>query len=227
MLVRLLPRRRVAGPPRRGLITADLAKIIPETSAQRAMRGAAEARSRAYRTACARDLWPQSHSAARTIVETYLWSWLLTLPVPSTIRRIGQQRHGESVSEWPAMMCRVNHLQHGFIAVHLTYLNPFDPTTRVDLDPRKRCVGPINGAAVQLSPAAPRMPVAEGIGNALAVIISWEMACWAAPSAGGIERLALLAAVVEVVIVGDRDRSDVSQCAALRAANMLYCRERV
>ena len=36
-----------------------------------------------------------------------------------------------------------------------------------------------------------------------------------------------LCAVVEVVIVGDRDRSDVSQCAALRAANMLYCRERV
>jgi hypothetical protein len=44
---------------------------------------------------------------------------------------------------------------------------------------------------VQLAPAAPRMAVAEGIENALAVMIGWEMPCWAALSANGIAQLVL------------------------------------
>ena len=181
----------VAALLRHGLTTSDLTKIVPETPAERAIREAAEAQSRAYRAACARDLWAQSHSAAGTIVETYLWSRLLTMPVPPAVRLIGRQRHRESGGEWPAMICRVDHVQHGLVAVHLTYLNPFDPAAGVNLDPRKRCVGPIKGAAVQLAPAAPRMAVAEGIENALSVMIGWEMPSWAALSANGIAQLVL------------------------------------
>ena len=181
----------VAALVQRGLITKDMAKVMPETPEQKAQRAATEAARRAYRIACARDLWQQSHPAAGSIVETYLWSRLLTAPLPSVIRLIGRQRNRESGGDWPAMIARVDHVEHGLVAVHMTYLNPFDPARRVDLDPRKRCVGPIKGAAVQLAPAASRMAVSEGIENGVAVMIGWEMPCWAALSANGIADLVL------------------------------------
>jgi putative DNA primase/helicase len=199
----------VAALVRRGLITKDQAKVTPETTAQKAQREAAEAQIRAYRIACARDLWAQSHPAEGSIVETYLWSRLLTMPVPPAIRLVGQQRHRESGGTWPAMICRVDHVEHGLVAVHMTYLNPLDPTVRVEIDPRKRCVGPIKGASVQLAPAAPQMAVSEGIENAIAVMIGWEMPCWAALSANGIADLVLppveSSLGCDVVIAADAD----------------------
>jgi hypothetical protein len=189
----------------RGLITKDMARIAPETSAQKAQREATEARARQYRIACARDLWGQSRPAAGSIVETYLWSRLLTMPVPPAIRFIGRQRHRESGGYWPAMICRVDHVEHGHVAVHQTYLNPLDPTVRVNLDPRKRCIGPIKGAAVQLAPAAEKLVVAEGVETALSVMLACELPAWAALSANGIADLVLPDVVREVIIAADPD----------------------
>ena len=80
-------------------------------------------------------------------------------------RFMGRQWHRESGGYWPAMICRVDHVGDGHVAVHQTYLNPLDPAVKVALDPRKRCVGPIKGAAVQLAPAAATMAIAEGVEN--------------------------------------------------------------
>jgi hypothetical protein len=199
----------VAALLQRGLITKDMAKVTPETPEQKAAREAAETRTRAYRIACARDLWRQSHPAAGSIVETYLWSRLLTMPVPPAIRLISRQRHRESGGDWPAMVARVDHVEHGLVAIHMTYLNPLDPTVRVELDPRKRCIGPIKGASVQLAPAAPQMAVSEGVENGLAVMIGWKMPCWAALSANGIADLVLPTIEsglgCDVVIAADAD----------------------
>jgi hypothetical protein len=199
----------VAALIQRGLITSDMAKVLPETPEQKAWREAAETEARAYRIRCARDLWAQSHPAAGSIVQTYLWSRLLTMPVPPAIRLIGRQRHRESGGDWPAMIARVDHVDHSLVAVHLTYLNPLDPAVRVALDPRKRCIGPIKGAAVQLAPAAPQMAVSEGIENALAVMIGWEMPCWAALSANGVAELVLppveSGLASDIVIAADAD----------------------
>jgi hypothetical protein len=181
----------VAALLQRGLITKDIAAVMPETREQRALREAAEARTRTYRIACARDLWAQSHPATGSIVETYLYSRLLTIPVPPALRLIGQQWHRESGGYWPAMIARVDHVEHGLVAVHLTYLNPLDPANRLDLDPRKRCIGPIKGAAVQLAPAAATMAIAEGIESAMSVMLGWDMPAWAALSANGIAELVL------------------------------------
>jgi putative DNA primase/helicase len=193
----------------RGLITRGMAKASPEAPEQKAQREAAEARARAYRIACASDLWRQRHPAPGSIVEVYLWSRLLTMPVPPAIGLIGQQWHRESGGRWPAMICRVDHIEHGLVAVHLTYLNPLDPASRVSLDPRKRCIGPIKGAAVQLAPAAPRMAISEGVENGLAVMIGWEMPCWAALSANGVADLVLPPVETglgcDIVIAADAD----------------------
>ena len=199
----------VAALLQRGLITADMARTAPETPEQKAAREAAEAARRAYRIASARDLWRQSRPARNSIVETYLWSRLLTMPPPPALRLIGPQRHRESGGLWPAMIGAVTHVEHGLVAVHLTYLNPYDPAARPTLDPRKRCIGPIRGAAVQLAPAAPRMAVSEGVENALAVMIGWGMPCWAALSANGIADLVLppvaTGLACEIVIAADAD----------------------
>jgi hypothetical protein len=197
----------VAALVQRGLITKDMAKVMPETPAQKAQREATEAVAREYRIRCARDLWRQSHPAPGTMVETYLWSRLLTIRVPPVIRKLGKTRHRESDGGWPAMIARVDHVEHGLVAVHLTYLNPLDPAVRVSLDPRKRCIGPIKGGAVQLAPAAPQMAVAEGIENALAVMIGWDMPCWAALSANGIAELVLPDIAEDIVIAADPDAS--------------------
>ena len=198
----------VAALVQRGLITKDQAKAIPETAAQKAARLAVEARTRAYRIGCARDLWAQSHPAG-LLVETYLASRLLIMPVPPVIRLIGKQWHRETGGYWPAMIARVDHVADGLVAVHLTYLNPLDPAVRVALDPRKRAIGPIRGAAVQLAPAAPAMCVAEGIENALAVMLASDMPCWAALSANGIADLVLppvaQGLALDVVIAADPD----------------------
>ena len=193
----------------RGLITKGQARITPETNAQKAEREATEARTRQYRIACARDLWKQSHPAAGSPAEVYLWSRLLTMPVPPAIRFMGRQWHRESGGYWPAMICRVDHVGGGHVAVHQTYLNPLDPAVKVALDPRKRCVGPIKGAAVQLAPAAATMAIAEGVENALAVMIGWEMPAWAALSANGIAELVLppveTGLAVDIVVAADAD----------------------
>jgi hypothetical protein len=189
----------------RGLITRDRAKVVPETPEQKIAREAVEMETRAYRIRCARDLWAQSHPAPGSIVETYLWSRLITLPVPPVIHLIGRQRHRESGSEWPAMVCRVEHVEYGQTACHLTYLNPLDPAVPPQIDPRKRCIGPIKGAAVQLATAAPRMAVSEGVETGLSVMLAWEIPVWAALSANGIAELILPEIVTEVIIAADPD----------------------
>jgi hypothetical protein len=127
------------------------------------------------------------------------------MPVPTVIHVIGRQRHRESGGEWPAMICRVDHVEHGHTACHLTYLNGLDPAVPAHLDPRKRCIGLIKGAAVQLAPAAPRLAVAEGIETALSVMLAWEIPAWAALSANGIAELILPEIVTDVVIAADPD----------------------
>lgn len=189
----------------RGLITRGMAKVVPETEDQKEARLAAEARGRAYRIACARDLWAQSRPATGSIAETYLWSRLLTMPAPAVIRVVGRQRHRETGGEWPAMICRVDHVEHGHVACHLTYLNGLDPAVPPHIDPRKRCIGPIKGAAVQLAPAASRLAVAEGVETALSVMLAWEIPAWAALSANGIAELILPEIVTDVVIAADPD----------------------
>jgi putative DNA primase/helicase len=200
----------VAALVQRGLIDKDQATVIPETPAQKAERLAVAARSRAYRVACARDLWGQSHPAG-LMVERYLASRLLLLPIPPVIRLVGKQRHRETGGYWPAMLARVDHVEvrDGPVAVHLTYLNPLDPTVKVALDPRKRAIGPVKGASVHLAPATPQMAVAEGIENALAVMIGWHLPCWAALSANGIADLVLppveTGLAIDIVICADPD----------------------
>jgi hypothetical protein len=148
-------------------------------------RREAEERDRRCRTAAALDLWRyETHPASGTIVETYLRSRGIVLPPPATIRRsIGMLCHSESGERRPAMVALVEHVEHGALGIHLTYL-AIDGSTKATIEPGKRSRGPVGGRAVRLAPAAETLMVGEGLETCLAAMQATGMPAWAAPTPG-------------------------------------------
>jgi putative DNA primase/helicase len=112
------------------------------------------------------------------------------------------------------MVALVEHIKHGIVGVHRTYLTS---------DHRRRdraSLGAIGGGAVRLGEvrADTELCIAEGIETALAVMTACGMPAWAALSAGGIRALVLPPEASRVVIAADHDASGVGQNAALDAA---------
>jgi hypothetical protein len=183
----------------------------------------AEARDRQRRIAEARDFWKhETVPPPGTAVERY---WLLArglaLPIPSTIRASRSWlRHREGGGR-PAMIVLVEHIDHGPVAIHRTWL-AVDGTAKASFREPRLSLGPTGGAAIRLAPANERAPVvvAEGIETGASVMTATGYPAWAALSAGGIERLILpplpLAAVV--IIAADHDRNGVGERAARTAA---------
>src|SRR5215472_13797592 len=106
-------------------LTDETSKPVPSLdpgAAQR--REAASAANRTRRTADALDLffnetWP----AEGTIVERYLQSRGIISAIPPTIRVSARWlRHRESGETRPAMVSLVEHVEHGRVGCHLTYL---------------------------------------------------------------------------------------------------------
>jgi hypothetical protein len=119
------------------------------------------------------------------------------------------------------MVALVEHVQHGIVGVHRTYLRS-DGSGKANLpkDWQKRSLGPVGGGAVRLG--TPRvgewMGVAEGIETMMAVITASAMPGWAALSAGGIRSLILPPEATHVIICTDNDGNGVGQGAAHDAA---------
>jgi putative DNA primase/helicase len=193
-----------------------IGKVARETPEEAAARCAFEIAERKRRIAIARYLWSDSHPATDSLVEVYLWSRLLIDPIPPVIRMLGLQHHKESGSQYPAMIARVDHAQTGFSAVLLTYINPLDPSVRVTVDPRKRAIGSVKGAAVRLAEAGPTLAIAEGIETAASVQRLYQIPVWAALSASGIESVVVPPMVQELIIAADNDPRGLE--AAHRAA---------
>ncbi len=147
---------------RRGFLDAGSSKHGPAIK----KRGCeAEDADRRRRIALAMDIWRTSYPARGTIVEAYLLSRGLTMPVPPTLRMHGLMRHRESGERRPAMVGLVEHSEAGRVGVHITYVNPLDPSVKVSLEPRKRLIGPVAGAAIRLAEVRPdrALIVGEGI----------------------------------------------------------------
>jgi hypothetical protein len=186
-----------------------IGKIERETPDETATRRVIAAAERERRIANAQYLWNESYSPANDpagiLTETYWCSRGLALPLPSSIRQHGLMKHRESDSRWPAMIAAVEHVDVGQTAVHLTYLNPLDPTSRVTIEPRKRALGPVKGAAVRLAAAGPVLAIAEGIETAASVQQLYQIPVWAALSASGIENVIIPPVVRELIIAADND----------------------
>jgi putative DNA primase/helicase len=196
--------------------SAAVAVIDP---AELARRREAEAANRRQRIANALDMWSEAVSADETIVETYLWSRLLCITPPLTLRLHRALWHSESRQRRPALIGLVEHVDYGRVGVHATWLAP-DGSGKATLDPPRKFFGPVGGGAVRLGAIGDdrRLVVGEGIETVLSVMVSTGIPGWAALSAGGVERLILPHEVCSVIVAADRDENGRGQAAAEYAA---------
>jgi phage/plasmid primase-like uncharacterized protein len=175
--------------------------------AELAKKHQAEARERQRKIALAADMWGEAYEASGTLIESYFRGRSIRLPVPPVIRMQGMRgsygRHPTGARR-PQMIARVEHVEHGSVAVHCTYLT-VDGSAKASLDPVRICHGPVRGAAVRLAPAGPTLAVAEGVETALSYMQLTGTPTWAALSAAGIRSLILPETVREVVIATDPD----------------------
>jgi hypothetical protein len=163
----------------------------------------------------ARRIWESAQDASRSPVEAYLKGRGIYLPKPPCLRWAARCWHGASRIHLPAMVARVEHVDHGFAGIHRTYLTP---------DHRRRdraLLGPIGGAAVRLSAVRTGewLAIAESIENALSITASCQLPAWAALSAGGVRTLVLPPEATMVLICADHDANGVGQRAAHDAAD--------
>jgi putative DNA primase/helicase len=180
-------------------------------------RRAAEESDRQRRIAAAMDIWTESSPANGTIVERYLHSRGITLPHTATIRMHGMMYHRESSEQRPAMLALVEHTDRGPTGVHLTYL-AIDGSMKATIEPAKRSLGHVAGAAVRLAPASELLMVAEGIETALSAMQAYELPAWAALSTSGIKALVLPPLVRTIIILADNDANGAGELAARTAA---------
>jgi len=178
-----------------------------------------EARERQLRIANALKLWGECFPAPGTIVERYLQSRGLRGPIPRSLRMHGMLRHRESGGSRPAMVALVDHVEHGPVGVHLTYL-AIDGSMQATVEPRKRFLGPIGGGAVRLARVDPdrELVIAEGIETTASVMLATGLPGWAALSAVGLRTLVLPPEARKVVIAADNDANRTGEKAAHAAA---------
>jgi len=180
----------------------------------------ANAAARVRRIANALDLWAEGSDHAHNLAEQYLRSRGITITLPPTIRAHAPIRHSESGEMRPAMLALVEHVGHGPVGVHCTYLR-FDGRGKATVTPDKKSFGPVGGAAARLSMG--RMDgwlvVGEGIESTLSAMQLWHCKSgWAALSATGLRNLVLPPEAQRLVIAVDNDLNGVGQAAARDAA---------
>lgn len=214
------PSTDVRGELRRlGLLGADLDCVVDLAEAERMRAG--DARRRQRRILDARYIWrDETLSPQGTVVDRY-WEarGLDRLPIPPTIRASRSWlRHAEGSR--PAMVALVQHVEHGPVAIHRTWL-AIDGSGKASFREPRLSLGPIGGAAVRLAQTTDDQPlvIAEGIETAASVLLSTGYPTWAALSAGGIERLVLppLPLAGDVIIAADNDTNGAGERAAWKA----------
>jgi putative DNA primase/helicase len=215
---------------RRDLLNAnagDTAKP-PDPAAER-RRHESEAVHRQQRITLARDMWRSAIPASGTVVERYLRSRGIEIPVPPSIRFIGMHtsygRHGPSGDRRPVMVAAVEHVDYGPVGVSRTFL-AIDGSCKATLDPPRLFTGPVAGGAVRLAPATETLLVGEGIETCLAAMQATAMPAWAALSTSGLIALVLPSIVRNIVILTDNDANGAGKRAAYTAADRWLAEDR-
>src|SRR5262249_47951373 len=118
----------------------------------------------AHRIACARRIWDGAHEALQSPVVRYLARRGITVAPPASLRWAPHCWHRKERAYLPAMVGLVEHVEHGIVGVHRTYLTP-------DCCRRDRAsLGPIGGGAGRLGDIRPDgwPGISEGRNTALA-----------------------------------------------------------
>ena len=141
------------------------------------------------------------------------------LPIPPTIRASQSWlRHPEGGNR-PAMIALVEHVEHGPVAIHRTWLQR-DGAAKASFREPRLSLGPIKGGAVRLAPAGELLMVSEGIETGAAVMTATGLPVWAALSTSGIASLVMppLPLAATIVILADHDANGAGERAAHTAA---------
>jgi putative DNA primase/helicase len=175
----------------------------------------------------ARKNWRNTRTSASSIVANYLATrglvfdnWPLSLRFDPNCPR-PRDCAGNLQPSLPAMVALVEHVDHGPIGVHCTYLLS-DGTAKADLpkEEQRACFGRIKGGAIRFGEpiCGQWLVVGEGVESTLSAALPCGLPAWAALSASGIENLRLPSHATHVVIAADNDLNGRGQRAAQHAA---------
>jgi hypothetical protein len=172
------------------------------------------------RSAAAMRIWNDTASADGTVVENYLRSRCITLPMPPTLRYHGRLWH-RSGGTWPAMVALVTDAHNKPVAIHRTYLDFSGRKAPVDKASVKLSLGPIGGCAIRLAEAIDEVSIGEGIETALSYMQMTGIPAWSAISAVGLKDCNIPNDIKRVTILADRDPNGIGELSAEDAAKRL------
>ena len=173
----------------------------------------------------ARGLYRRSIPAPGTIVEVYLRSRGIILPIPPVLRFLRHCPHRRDPKYdrdyYPAMLVPVVDVDGHQIGLHKTFLTP-DGSGKwpfPDKPFQRETCGPIGGGAVRLAPYDQRraLVIGEGIESTASAMQLFDLPGWAALSAPGIKSLQLPERVRDLMVAVDNDENGTGQEAALFA----------
>ena len=151
-------------------------------------------------------LWHSATAAPGTLVESYLISRGLRLPLPPTLRFHPGLRHSSGVT-WPGMIALVTSGRDNIpSAIHRTFLRS-DGAGKAPMDPQKMMLGRCRGGAVRLAAASDFLMVGEGIETCLATMQATGNPAWAALSTSGLRSLVLPIDVKDLIVLADGDEA--------------------
>jgi hypothetical protein len=154
-------------------------------------------------------------SASGTLVERYLRSRAITLPLPPSLRFHPALFHKVSNARWPAMVAVRTGTDGEPVAIHRTYLRR-DGSGKAPIEPQRMDLGPTRSSSIRLSPVADQLIIGEGIETTLSAMQACGLPGWAAGSAIALRRFMLPNEVRSLIIVADGD--DAGRAAARAAA---------
>jgi putative DNA primase/helicase len=166
----------------------------------------------ADRTKVAMRIWGATSPADGTLVENYLRSRNIIIPLPATLRFHAAIKHPGG-QRWPTMVALVTRgTDDTPAAVHRTFLAR-DGGGKAPVDPQKMMLGPCRGGAVRLGRIDDALMIAEGIETALSAMQTTGHAAWAALSTSGLRSLDLPGGVRDVIVLADGDDAgEVAAC---------------
>jgi putative DNA primase/helicase len=164
--------------------------------------------------------WHEAGPGAGTLVETYLRSRFIALPIPPSLKFHPNLRHPSGVY-LPAMIAAVQAVNGAIVAIHRTFLKR-DGTGKADVEPNKMMLGRCVGGAVRFAKPNVTVALAEGLETALSVAQACPgLAVWAALSTSGLIAVRLPEFVHQIIICVDNDINGAGERAARTAAQRL------
>ena len=130
---------------------------------------------------------------------------------------------GKSLGKHPAMVCVFSDKNGLPATMHVTYLTANGqkavvPSAKKIMPPCR----PTTGGAIRLTNIYAEMGIAEGVETALAVMHKFKIPCWAAATAGMLEKFEPPSQVATLHIFADADRSFTGQAVAFNLAKRLH-----